>query len=95
MATSNKDEVYEAIVEAFEAPIEEPVVDEPVKPVSTLSLPEWKEAVAGLEKAGLLEKGADYVTVRNALTGFQVSVGIRGMAEGYPNEATLEALKGA
>jgi hypothetical protein len=94
MATSNKDEVYQAIVESFEAPVEEPVVEEPAKPVSKLSLPEWKEAVAGLEKAGLVDKGADYFTVRNALAAFQASVDISGVAnEGIPTEATLIALK--
>jgi hypothetical protein len=79
---------------AEEAPVAEEVV-EPVKSVPTLSLPAWKEAVAGLVKAGRLDKGADYVTVRNAITEFQSSVGIRGIAEGIPTEETLAALKGA
>jgi hypothetical protein len=93
---ASKEEEFEILVdEDTFTEVVEVVEEAPVKAVSTLSLPEWKEAVAGLEKAGLLEKGADYVTVRNALTAFQIGVGIRGMAEGYPNEATLEALKGA
>jgi hypothetical protein len=88
-----KDEVeFEVWVD--EGPDEVEVVPEVVETVasSTLSLPEWVEAVRLLEKKGLLEKGESFGNARTALFNFQNTVGITGIEQGTPTEETLALL---
>jgi hypothetical protein len=96
MASKNFDEVFEDYAETTVETVLEVVVDEtPEAPtrVTTLSLPEWQAALAGLIEAGYdVDGDSSFPDVRAALTEFQLSAGIRGMDEGIPTPVTLELL---